>query len=252
MTCIGKTFFRCKVNFKKLFMIRFVPGTVIGFLPAMAPILRGNMTGEICWFIRMNREYILAITIMGIIPVGLVLILYSVILYRALKKVGELKKATSGSGGTETANNLRYFRGSAVNLREQETTVPLREHSNKSLRCCCWQSEDDTASSSTPASKTHPSKWKAIKVVFLTTFSFVITWVPYFVASTMFVYCDHENNPGFCNSLQVAIASPLAILGFSNSLLNPIVSCYFSLIRNFESNAFCTIRFTLGGTTAFE
>lgn len=43
----------------------------------------------------------------------------------------------------------------------------------------------------------------------------------------MYVYCDHENNPDFCNGLKYAIASPLAILGFANSLLNPIIYAWW-------------------------
>ena len=43
----------------------------------------------------------------------------------------------------------------------------------------------------------------------------------------MYVYCDHENNPSLCNGLKYAIASPLAILGFANSLLNPIIYAWW-------------------------
>jgi ABC-type multidrug transport system fused ATPase/permease subunit len=226
--------------------LKFVslPGTVIGFLPAMAPILRGGMTGEQCWFILMNREFVLATTVLGIIPVFIVLILYSIILYRAIKKVNELKKATSGSNGTETANNLRYFKGSTVNLRqirEQEAEIPLREKSKRSLRCCCSKSktseriDTETSVATVQSANRQPSKWKAVKIVILTTGSFVVTWLPYFIASTMYVYCDHEHNPNFCNGLKVAVASPLAILGFANSLLNPIIYAWWH--NGFRTNS---------------
>lgn len=72
-----------------------------------------------------------------------------------------------------------------------------------------------------------PSKWKAIKVVLFTTGSFVFTWIPYFIASTMYVNCDPQATPEFCTSLRIAIASPLAILGFANSLLNPIIYAWW-------------------------
>lgn len=72
-----------------------------------------------------------------------------------------------------------------------------------------------------------PSKWKAIKVVMLTTGSFFFTWMPYFVASTWYVYCDPQSTPDLCNGLRIAIASPLAILGFANSLLNPIIYAWW-------------------------
>jgi hypothetical protein len=43
----------------------------------------------------------------------------------------------------------------------------------------------------------------------------------------MYVHCDPNETPQFCNNLRVAIASPLAILGFSNSLLNPIIYAWW-------------------------
>jgi 7 transmembrane receptor (rhodopsin family) len=84
-----------------------------------------------------------------------------------------------------------------------------------------------TKSVQTTTSTKQPSKWKAIKVVFFTTGSFVITWMPYFIASSMYVHCDPQKTPEFCNNLRIAIASPLAILGFANSLLNPIIYAWW-------------------------
>lgn len=51
--------------------------------------------------------------------------------------------------------------------------------------------------------------------------------VPFFIVSTLYVYCDHENNPNYCNGLKYAILNPLAILGFANSLLNPIIYAWW-------------------------
>jgi 7 transmembrane receptor (rhodopsin family) len=202
-------------------------------------MLRGRMSGERCWFILLNSEFILAITIIGIVPVCLVLVLYSFILYQALKKVSELKKATSDPKGTETANKLRYYRGSTATLsqlQEQESSIPLRQQSNDNSPWLKSKSKsNETALAASPVSNREPSKWKAIKVVLFTTGAFVFTWVPYFVASTMFVYCDQENNPNFCKSLKVAIASPLAILGFTNSLLNPIIYAWWH--NGFRTNS---------------
>ncbi len=78
-----------------------------------------------------------------------------------------------------------------------------------------------------PVSVKQPSKWKAIKVVLFTTGSFFVTWIPYFIASTMFVYCDSVQTPDLCRNLKVAVASPLAVLGFANSLLNPLIYAWW-------------------------
>lgn len=43
----------------------------------------------------------------------------------------------------------------------------------------------------------------------------------------MFVYCDRKQTPNLCRNLKVAIASPLAVLGFANSLLNPIIYAWW-------------------------
>ena len=215
-------------------------GILVGFLPTMAPYLRGSMTRRQCWFILMLPEYVLSTTIIGVVvPVFVVVVLYGIILFRALKKVRELKKATSRTNGTETVNQIRYYRGSSANLSIDEThdtDMSLRYQSKKDTCCFCWKSnspsENDPIKTITTPRSRQPSKWKAIIIVLFTTGSFIITWVPYFIASTMVVYCDHEHNQNFCKGLIVAVASPLAILGFSNSLLNPFIyACWHNGFR---------------------
>lgn len=226
-------FFLCKRisrSFLWISILCFFPGLLIGFLPAMVTLLRGGMNARQCWFILMLPEYVLSVTIIGVMPIGVVIILYGIILYKALKKVSELKQATSGQSGTEAANNLRYFRGSEANLSQLPEVEPAVE---PSTGFCCWKSK--RTSDEALVTKRQPSKWRAIKIVFLTTGSFVITWVPYFIGSTMYVYCDQKNNAEFCQSLSFAVASPLAILGFANSLLNPIIYAWWH--NGFRTNA---------------
>lgn len=69
-----------------------------------------------------------------------------------------------------------------------------------------------------------PSKWRAVKVVTLTFGSFVITWGPYFVASLIYAYAADER---LCGKLKSLIASPLALLGFLNSVLNPMIYAWW-------------------------
>lgn len=68
-----------------------------------------------------------------------------------------------------------------------------------------------------------PPKGNATKIILLTTISLVVTWVPYFVTSIAFAACDEESTPGKCDTLRFLVASPLAILGFLNSLLAPMI-----------------------------
>lgn len=216
----------------------------------MASSLRGSISSTQCWFIDLNAEYVFAITIVGIFPVLTIIVLYGSILFKAMKNIDELKSATNPpiDRGASNSTRLRYFKGSTVNILLNQSTSAAasttqeadneelatlhgnQRASSKSilncLSCFRWRKNDEINDDSNQSNR-QPSKWKAIKVVMFTTGAFMVTWIPYFVASTMFVYCDHEKNANFCDGLKTAIASPLAILGFTNSLLNPIIYAWW-------------------------
>uniref|UniRef100_A0A182IW31 G-protein coupled receptors family 1 profile domain-containing protein n=1 Tax=Anopheles atroparvus TaxID=41427 RepID=A0A182IW31_ANOAO len=247
----------------------WIIGLTIGFLPAFG--WRGDTDGgRTCWFIRLAPPALVVLTaVIGILPVVLVIVLYGIILQKALRRVTQLKKASRELRGVQ-AGNLRLFRGglrSNANLSDTDQGLSEDEQSGSARRCLCLQSRccsargrsqssqralnangnpptatattavttpastittTMTMPTATPAASTKgPTKWKAIKVVMFTTGSFVVTWVPYFIASLMFVACDPATNESLCRGLQFAIASPLAILGFANSLLNPIIYAWW-------------------------
>ncbi|XP_049547638.1 5-hydroxytryptamine receptor 1A-like [Anopheles darlingi] len=269
-------------------------GAVIGFLPAFG--WRGDTDqGRTCWFIRLAPPPLVILTsVAGFLPILLVIILYSIILRKALRRVSQLKKASRELRGVQTGN-LRLFRGGAAataaasgastgSLSVIPTTAtttttprPTASHSDteqqvgnedERLRpteraggCLCFRwprcgcscgprrgakrskstfeeggnepvatpttTTTTTTTSRSGSSIRGPTKWKAVKVVMFTTGSFVVTWVPYFIASIMFVACNPVTQEELCRGLQFAIASPLAILGFANSLLNPIVYAWW-------------------------
>uniref|UniRef100_A0A182QCW4 G-protein coupled receptors family 1 profile domain-containing protein n=1 Tax=Anopheles farauti TaxID=69004 RepID=A0A182QCW4_9DIPT len=265
-----------------LIALTWLIGATIGFLPAFG--WRGDTDGgRTCWFIRLAPPPLVILTsVFGILPVLLVIILYGIILQKALRRVNQLKKASRELRGVQTGN-LRLFRGgggggnastqnrSAGNLSDAEQVEAsedeLAKRTATEQRCFCLRSRccstaraqkasqkalnDDipavsgtgvtatmtTATTNTTSSSTattmpsnaskSPTKWKAIKVVMFTTGSFVVTWVPYFIASLMYVACDPATSADLCRGLQFAIASPLAILGFANSLLNPIIYAWW-------------------------
>uniref|UniRef100_A0A182KG31 G-protein coupled receptors family 1 profile domain-containing protein n=1 Tax=Anopheles christyi TaxID=43041 RepID=A0A182KG31_9DIPT len=264
----------------------WIIGATIGFLPALG--WRGDTDGgRTCWFIRLAPPGLVILTaVVGILPVLLVIILYSIILQKALRRVNQLKKASRELRGVQTGN-LRLFRGGtggAGSANGRSTISPPLAHvpsteqnrssanhsdtdhglsedelsRTTSRHCLCLRSRccstagrakpsqkalngtdpsgipavsttTTTAAATTTTTTTSksPTKWKAIKVVMFTTGSFVVTWVPYFIASLMYVGCDPATNEELCRSLQFAIASPLAILGFANSLLNPIIYAWW-------------------------
>lgn len=172
--------------------------------------------GRICWFILLApRNLILLTVIIGIIPLIVVIILYSIILYHAIISIVQLRKSTETNNEvTETdLKNLRMFRG-----RPNEATPPQEQE--LSLFAKIFKKKPS------PSVKP-PSKWKAIKVVLFTTGSFVITWSPYFLTSIIYVYQCENIDSKKCKNLRIIIASPLAILGFTNSLINPIIYAWW-------------------------
>ncbi|KAL1380743.1 hypothetical protein pipiens_013968, partial [Culex pipiens pipiens] len=78
-------------------------GLVVGFLPAFG--WRGDTEGgRICWFIRLAPPpLVILTTVLGIIPVLVVIVLYSIILHKAIRRVAQLKKATREQQGASLA-----------------------------------------------------------------------------------------------------------------------------------------------------
>lgn len=164
-------------------------------------------SGKYCWFIRLAPHGLVLLTgALGFLPIIIITVLYMIILYKALRKVVQLQKSDQEASvrhvpkDDNDPNTIRIFRG-GQNSRENKAH-------NKSQHS--------------------PKKSRAIIVVVLTTGSFILTWVPYFVASTMYVFCEKRaTDENTCKPLRLAIASPLAILGFMNSLLNPLIYAWW-------------------------
>ena len=163
--------------------------------------------GKYCWFIRLAPHGLVLLTgTLGFLPVVIITVLYMVILYQALRKVVQLQKSDHEASvhhvpkDDNDPNRIRIFRGDQNSRKHNAHNK--NQHS--------------------------PKKSRAIIVVVLTTGSFILTWVPYFVASTMYVFCEKRaTDENTCKPLRLAIASPLAILGFMNSLLNPLIYAWW-------------------------
>ncbi|EFA07404.2 glucose-dependent insulinotropic receptor [Tribolium castaneum] len=194
-----------------LIFATWVIGCIVGFMPLFG-WYGDTDNGRICWFILLApRNLVLLTVIIGVIPIVLVVILYSLILYHAIKNIVTLQKSTTQTNEVTEADlkNLRRSRG-----RPQNTE-------NNSV------GKNFFAKTKPSTSVKSPSKWRAIKVVLFTTGSFVITWSPYFVASLIYVYQCENIDSKKCKNLRIIIASPLAILGFTNSLINPIIYAWW-------------------------
>ncbi|XP_024944978.1 glucose-dependent insulinotropic receptor isoform X2 [Cephus cinctus] len=205
-----------------LILFTWILGLIIGFLPLTGWSGSTN-NGRWCWFIKLAPPgLIILITVIGLLPILLVLILYGIILYHAINKVTQLQRAdarqaaTAATSGTAEKNKITEIRITRGGLG----------------------AEVQDAKSTNQKRRSKPSKVKAVKVVLLTSGSFVVTWMPYFIACCVYVTCDERTQN--CGTLKVAIASPLAILGFLNSLLNPIIYAWWHKgFRGFLRSILC-------------
>ncbi|XP_022914042.2 5-hydroxytryptamine receptor 1D-like [Onthophagus taurus] len=224
-----------------LILITWIIGCVVGFLPSMGWSGDSN-GGKRCWFVLVAPKDLIFFTVcVGIIPLLIVIILYSIILYHAIRKINQLKRAQIADHENKIDVNdkgLRIFRGrgNQSDTSDVEVDQPSASREEKSL----FKKIFPKKPSANPVN--NPSKWKAIKVVVFTTGSFVITWCPYFIVSMMYTLCSDQTDP-YCKSLMVLLASPLAILGFCNGLINPIIYAWWHQgFRTFITNKMQAIR----------
>jgi uncharacterized membrane protein len=194
----------------------WVVGCVIGFMPLFG-WYGDTENGRICWFILLAPRGLILLTVLaGILPILIVVVLYSIILYHAVKKIAHLQDSDNNRNATNSStNNLRMFRGRGQVAQTEETNSKKRN-----IFARIFMKNPSTSVKT-------PSKWKAIKVVLFTTGSFLVTWSPYFITSVIYVYQCENIDSKRCRNLRIIIASPLAILGFTNSLINPIIYAWW-------------------------
>lgn len=226
------------------------------------------MNGKMCWFTAVAPPKLIILTcIIGTVPILVVTVLYSIILYSAIKKVMQLRKADPNRIGKYDSTKLRMFRGGTVTKSSEIITIsevideqnvstiadpqtPYNNAEEKSSFTSILRKIGNSLKISTntnvSSQRNAPTKWKAIKMVLFVTGSFICTWMPYLIACVVFVFCDFQTTPRACQKLQFAIASPLAILGFVNSLLNPVIYAWWhNGFRNSIKKMYCKRRQTV-------
>lgn len=187
----------------------------------------------------MNSEYLLAILTIAIIPIILVIIVYAAILIRALRKLKVMRNMDGSSIATDAVVIQKPISNAPVtsNLEPEERKTCM-------LCCCCKSPSGENVTEASSSSDSEQAKWRAIKIVVLTSGTMAITMLPFFIVSLMYVYCecDPPNNPDYCDVLKEAIASPLTML-VSNSGLNPIIYAWWhSGFRTIRSMDFIQLR----------
>lgn len=119
---------------------------MIGFLPAMGWI-GDTDNGRVCWYIIVApNELVLLTTSIGMLPLVITIVLYGIILYHALHKIVQLKKATSREDGLHTGN-LRLFVGGQSERNLARSMNALDEESkvkrNWRFSWCCRRYIED-------------------------------------------------------------------------------------------------------------
>lgn len=217
----------------------------MGLLPLIVPDLRGEMNHKHCWIILLDTEYLHAMIFIGIIPILLVINVYAAILFRALQKLNVMKNVSTSNASLVTdaialPNSISYQAcSSATQQSTQQITISMPENSRRNSIFCFWKlPSDENISEANPSSDPELAKWKAIKIVFFTTGTIALTTLPFFVVSLMYINCDQEIYPNYCDVLKKTAASPLSILVYLNSILNPIIYVWwhsgFRTIRSME------------------
>ena len=175
---------------------------ILGFLPAFG--WRTDYT-EKCFYVKVAApNCILTVINIGIyIPLTVIVVVYAIVFYKAIQHVKKAK---------EQAKALKA--GNKYNAAKKEN-VP--------------------AGGTTPTTtlfNVSPAALRAFKTAVLIVGAFVVTWLPYFVVSFLYVF----SSPGtkYHTSLLTLLATTLAILGFINSLLNPIIYAWWN--KGFRSN----------------
>lgn len=72
-----------------------------------------------------------------------------------------------------------------------------------------------------------PNKWRAITVVVLTSGSFLMTWLPFFVVVIFFVLCEEKLTNPNCLMYRTLLGGPLPTLALLNSILNPLIYAWW-------------------------
>nr|CAH7738339.1 unnamed protein product [Callosobruchus chinensis] len=197
---------------KMLILTSWLVGGILSFLPLMG-WHNENVESKSCLYINtVPKKLVILTTVLGVTPLLMVIVLYSIILRHALKKIVESRRnwMVPMPGATQTQDSSsarkRYKFANNMTLQSDNRLIFL-----------------------TPALQLeHPRYSKAIRVVVLTTGCFIITWFPYIIASLIYVSdCDLEKGSQLCETLRKAISSPLALLGTLNSVLNPLIYAWW-------------------------
>lgn len=99
------------------------------------------------------------------------------------------------------------------------------QHFTASVKSCSAKIQNCKAK--LVAKSKEPCKARAIVIVMLTSGSFILTWMPFFIVLNLYVFCEDKLENPRCIYLRSKIVGPLAILAYANSILNPLIYAWW-------------------------
>lgn len=268
----------------------FFSGIILGFMPATGWVSEElNMTR--CFYVSLfPGTLILLNSFLSIIPIIVVVVLYSIILVKALQTVNSINGTIKVNEHTPVSEKpkLRINRGTMVdrgtNAQSVKSDTKLKRSASftlgtrtKTQQNCRSKSIEDlsvdvgrlrindvrksnggsdsdfsvytvesiasfnlsSADNGTEHRSSNlrrfskvrkikePNKWRAITVVLLTTGTFIITWIPFFIAVIFFVFCEEKLTNPKCIQLRFLLGGPFPFLAFTNSIVNPLIYAWW-------------------------
>ncbi|XP_044746363.1 glucose-dependent insulinotropic receptor-like isoform X2 [Coccinella septempunctata] len=195
-------------------VIVWILSLLVGYLPLMGWSRTAKNQQACCFVVIVPETLILIIAILYIVPVTVILLLYSLVLYRASKKFSLQELLV----GKPVSRDL-HKRKSQMDKRKK---IHEMNGGNQSKNCCLKILGKEFS----PAVN-NSKRWKAAKVVFFSTNNFLFTWFPYIIVSLYYTSVCIDDSSKRCRSLSLVLASPLAMLGFVNSLVSPIIYAWW-------------------------
>ncbi|XP_055851775.1 5-hydroxytryptamine receptor 1A-like [Episyrphus balteatus] len=188
-------------------------GTFFGSFPAF--VWRSPMNNKICWLvILVPPKVALILPSLGIIPLIIILVLYSIILKNALNSRSRMDCSTVYSSNNPDGN-LRIYRGQTEITSNCVNDNPRSKIRSFGLPCCRINTLEITPLFC-------EKKWKAVKIVVFTAGAYLVIWFSYFVIFTFYAFSE-EN----CEKLSYALGVPMLFLSLTNSLLNPLIYAWW-------------------------
>lgn len=167
-----------------------------------------------CFVLIVPENLILLIAILYTIPITIIILLFSIVSYKASKKVS-IQKLLIGKPVSQNVQKKKF-------QKDRRKATQRLNTGNKSKNFLIDILQKDF-SPVVNVSK----RWKAAKVVFFSTNNFIFTWFLYIIVSLYFTSVCNDDSTKRCRSLSLVLASPLAMLGFVNSLMSPIIYAWW-------------------------